>query len=63
MKGCIILIGAGILFTLLGVISKIVVMTTGVLIGGIHPDAYLRFARTLLLIAIALSLVIKFKKE
>jgi hypothetical protein len=64
MRGSIILtIVAGVCI-LVGIIGKIVAMNTSppVLLFGLHPDAYLRFTKVLLLFAISIACIIKFRK-
>lgn len=51
---------------ILGIISKavfILIGTNASFLFGLHPDAYLRFASTLILFAIAIAIIVKFKKE
>jgi len=51
------------LFTLLGIISKLTIMKGADHLFGLTPDAYLRFAELLVLFAIAIACIVKFKKS
>ncbi|OYD15748.1 hypothetical protein CH333_04915 [candidate division WOR-3 bacterium JGI_Cruoil_03_44_89] len=64
MKWVIVIVVIAALSCLLGMMSKgLLLIGTGGLLFGLHPDAYLRFTNTLLLFAIAIALTIKFSRK
>lgn len=62
MRGPIIITIVAGACTLVGIIAKIAAMNTGALLLGLHPDAYLRFTKVLLLFAISIACILKFKR-
>ena len=62
MRWPIIITLVAALFLILGGIAKLIAMGGGGLLFGLHPDAYLRFTELLILFAISIACIIKFKR-
>ncbi|MCK4595297.1 hypothetical protein KAT73_00825 [candidate division WOR-3 bacterium] len=64
MKSVIVLVIIAAISCFMGMLSKgLLLIGTGELLFGLHPDAYLRFSNTFLLFSIAIALIIKLRRK